>query len=471
MNARPLRQTREGRSSIVDNGKHYVAHGVTLATPGDEAEVRDALLRARASNRPVIARGAGKSQGGLYQAENAVILDMSRFNKVLEIDAQNKRVRVQSGVIWDQLRQDLEPHGMAVASSQSYGVFSVGGSISINAHGRNIDVGVVAKSVLSIRVMLSDGAVVEASREADAELFSLVIGGLGLFGVVLEATLALLPNRLYRCNGVSVMQSTEYPGHVSRNVLSDSSIHFHYARFDIADDGLWDRLYAIAYFQDPALPEDAAPGLTAPPSSARLERAVMWVVRRAAWARRMRLLAEIIYRLDMKPRRRSGTVREAWSVVDHTRRRNADWLQEYFIPRDRFMDFVRMAKPVLSGGAIRVLNTTVRVIHQNRDAFLAYARQDCFSFVIFFEQKLDPASIQRTEDTLRQMIDCAIACGGAYYLCYQRVATPAQLARAYPAIGAFFAAKRRYDPEGLFVNEFYKQYAPAFPVAREAVVG
>ncbi len=162
------------------------------------------------------------------------------------------------------------------------------------------------------------------------------------------------------------------------------------------------------------------------------------------------------------------TVREHWGVVDHSRRRNADWLQEYFIPRDRFLDFIGMARPILAGGGLRVLNTTVRVVHENREAFLSYARQDAFSFVIFFEQKLDAASIRRTEAELKRLLDCALACGGCHYLCYQRVANPAQLAKAYPRIGAFFEAKRRYDPDGLFLNDFHRQYAPAFAAPCEA---
>ncbi|MDB5461047.1 MAG: FAD-binding oxidoreductase [Caulobacteraceae bacterium] len=454
-------------TSIVDNGKHYVARGITLVAPADEAEVRAALMLARRAGRPVIARGAGKSQGGLYQADGAVILDMSKFNRIVDIDADQRWARVQAGVIWDRLRLELEGHGLAVASSQSYGVFSVGGSISINAHGRNIDVGVVARSILSIRVMLADGSVVEADRQTNAELFSLVLGGLGLFGIVLEATLVLVANTIYRCRGVSIMQCTEYPGHVARSVLTDPSVHFHYARFDIADGRLWERLYTIEYFQDAELAADALPVLTGPPRSAWFEHCVGWLIRRAAWARRIRLVGEAVYRLDMKPRRRSATVREAWSVVDHTRRPTADWLQEYFIPRDRFMDFVTLAQPILNEGSIRILNTTVRIIHKNTDAFLTYARQDSFAFVIFFQQTLDQASIRRTEDVLRRLLDCALACGGAYYLCYQRVAEPAQLAQAYPKIGAFFAAKRRYDPDGLLINEFYKQYAPAFPLETE----
>lgn len=469
MNAEAPRPAVEGRQSIVDNGKHYTAQGVTLAAPADEAALRALLIEARRERRPVIARGAGKSQGGLYQTDGALILDMSRFDRILSIDAERRQVRVQAGVTWDALRPELEKHGLAVATSQSYGVFSVGGSISINAHGRNIDVGVIAASVVSLRVMLADGEIAECDRHDHAELFSLVIGGLGLFGVVLDATLKLVPNAIYRCRAVAVMPPAEYPGHVERSVLADPRVHFHYARFDMAPGHLWDRLYAIDYVHEAAMPSDAIPRISSPSRMVWFELGVGWFVRRFAWAMRLRFPAEVLYRLDMKPRRRSATVRELWTVVDHRRRGAADWLQEYFIPRERFMDFIRMARPILAEGSLRVLNTTVRVASENRDAFLSYARQDSFSFVLFFEQKLDADSIRRTEAVLRRLLDCALACGGAYYLCYQRVADAAQLEAAYPRIGAFFEAKRRYDPAGLFVNDFHRQYAPAFPSDSKAV--
>jgi len=449
-------------TSIADNGKHYVAKRVTLIAPANESEVADALAMAQREGRPVIARGAGKSQAGLFLADDAIILDMTAFDAILDINQDDLSVRVQCGLTWDALRQALEVHGLTLASSQSYGVFSVGGSISVNAHGRNIDVGVIANSVLSFRMMLADGRVVEASRDAKAELFSLVLGGLGLFGVLLDATLRLLPNRIHRCRSISVMQSEDYPLHVARNVLDQPGLNFHFARFDIAESRLWERLYAIEYFEDSAQAPDSLPALTGPPASSRFERCVMGLVRRFAWARRTRFGGEVLYRMDMKPRRRSATVRESWSVVDHTKRRNPDWLQEYFIPREHFSGFVHAARAVLRDSDIQILNTTVRVVHRNTDAFLSYARQDSFSFVIYFELSLDPAAVARTETTLKALLDCALACGGAHYLCYQRVADPGQLEQAYPAIRAFFAAKRRHDPRGLFVNGFYQHYAPAF---------
>ena len=56
------------------------------------------------------------------------------------------------------------------------------------------------------------------------------------------------------------------------------------------------------------------------------------------------------------------------------------------------------------------------------------------------------------------VIDSVLAHGGCYYLPYRLHATDAQFAKAYPMAGEFFAAKRRYDPDELFVNRFYLRY-------------
>jgi len=78
--------------------------------------------------------------------------------------------------------------------------------------------------------------------------------------------------------------------------------------------------------------------------------------------------------------------------------------------------------------------------------------------VLFFEQRRDAASVRRTEAVLRRLLDAALDCGGAHYLCYQRIASAEQLRRAYPRIDDFFAAKRRHDPDDRFDNQFYAQY-------------
>ena len=85
------------------------------------------------------------------------------------------------------------PQSLAVMVQQSSNVFSVGGSLSVNCHGRDKDFGPISRSVESFRIMLADGRVVRASRDdADdsegGQLFRAAIGGFGLFGVILDVT-------------------------------------------------------------------------------------------------------------------------------------------------------------------------------------------------------------------------------------------------------------------------------------------
>jgi hypothetical protein len=59
-----------------------------------------------------------------------------------------------------------------------------------------------------------------------------------------------------------------------------------------------------------------------------------------------------------------------------------------------------------------------------------------------------------------RLIDLTADAGGRFFLPYQTVYSAAQLQRAYPEIGAFFAAKREFDPDGLLTNAFYEKYSP-----------
>ena len=97
----------------------------------------------------------------------------------------------QPGATWHDIQNALHPR-FAVKAMQSTDIFTVGGSISVNAHGMDHHAGSVVGSVRSMRVMLADGSVVTASREENAELFRHVVGGYGLFGMVLSAVLDMV---------------------------------------------------------------------------------------------------------------------------------------------------------------------------------------------------------------------------------------------------------------------------------------
>lgn len=79
--------------------------------------------------------------GGQISATGSLHLDMRGMNGVVWLDASRRRVRVQAGMTWRELQDVIDPHDLAVKIMQSYSNFSIGGSVSVNCHGRYVGPG------------------------------------------------------------------------------------------------------------------------------------------------------------------------------------------------------------------------------------------------------------------------------------------------------------------------------------------
>jgi hypothetical protein len=167
-----------------------------LVKVANEDDIRNALQFAREHKLKVTCAGQQHSMGGQTFTHGGLVLDLGGFNQI-KLDKQHKTVNVQSGVCWWQLQQLLDNEGLSVKSMQSINIFSIGGSLSVNGHVIDPMPGQIAPTVRSMRVMLSDGAIVRASRNENSELFRHVLGGYGLFGVILDVDLDIVDNEMY----------------------------------------------------------------------------------------------------------------------------------------------------------------------------------------------------------------------------------------------------------------------------------
>ena len=149
-----------------------------------ETDVADALTYARGHGLKVSIAGVRHSMGGQAFARNALMLDMRGLNAIA-LDAAARTVTVGSGATWHDIQKILHPK-FAVKAMQSTDIFTVGGSVSVNAHGMDHNAGAVGRTIRSMRVMLADGTIKTVGPAENADLFRLVLGGYGLFGVVLE---------------------------------------------------------------------------------------------------------------------------------------------------------------------------------------------------------------------------------------------------------------------------------------------
>jgi hypothetical protein len=163
-----------------------------ISTPKSVADVRAALAR---TDIPVSVGGGHFSMGGQTASPGSLHLDMRGMNAVLHFSPLSRRIRVQAGIRWCDIQKFVDPHGLAVKVMQTYANFTVGGSLSVNAHGRYIGLGPLVSSVCAIKVVLVGGEVVEATATVNAELFYGCIGGYGALGVIVEAELELAENR------------------------------------------------------------------------------------------------------------------------------------------------------------------------------------------------------------------------------------------------------------------------------------
>ncbi|TPG88811.1 FAD-binding oxidoreductase [Brevibacillus laterosporus] len=116
--------------------------------------------------------GQRHSQGGHTYYKDGILVDMTPFNKIMSIHPEEKKIRVQAGATWKDVQDAINPYGLSVKTMQSQNIFTVGGSISINAHGRDIRNGSLIKSVDSFRLLTADGQIRQVSRTENSELFT-----------------------------------------------------------------------------------------------------------------------------------------------------------------------------------------------------------------------------------------------------------------------------------------------------------
>jgi glycolate oxidase len=151
-------------------------------------------------NVTVVPRGAGTSlAGGALPTADCVILGTARLKDVLEVDYDNRIIRVQTGVTNLSVTGMVEDDGYFYAPDPSSQLAcAIAGNIAMNSGGAHcLKYGVTTNNLLGVKMVMSDGEIVEIGGGAmdapDLDLLGLICGSEGQLGIVTEATLRILP--------------------------------------------------------------------------------------------------------------------------------------------------------------------------------------------------------------------------------------------------------------------------------------
>jgi len=379
-----------------------------ISQPTTEDELRRALQFARDRKLKVACAGERHSMGGQSFTHDGLVLDLRKMNR-MALDKEHKTINVQSGARWWQVQELLDKEGLSVKSMQSINIFSVGGTLSINAHGLDPMPGPIAPTVRAMRIMLGNGDVVETSPAENAELFRHALGGYGLFGVILDADLAVVSNEMYSRQTLYV-NYTNFPALYRMNVEGNSNVGLVFGRLSVAPSSYLRETAVHIYTKVPF--EGSLPPLE-PPRNEALTRFIINVSKTGDTGRWLRWTLEKRIEPLIHPCATRNTAmgqpdacqvsrnEEMYDRMAYLKNRlpDTDILQEYFVPCGRMPEFVDHLREIVKRTGANLLNVTIRTIHKDTVTTLPYAKDDMFAFVLYFNVKFNEKENMILQDT------------------------------------------------------------------------
>jgi FAD/FMN-containing dehydrogenase len=431
------------------------------------ADVVATLRRAARLGRAVSIAGARHAMGGQQFGLDTINLDMRGLDRVLDFDRERGTITVQGGIDWPKL---MRAYFAALHPGRAeWGIrqkqtgadhLTIGGAVSANIHGRGLRMKPFVEDLVEVEVVNAAGELVRCSRTENPELFRLVVGGYGLFGVIVSAKLKLVRrHKLERV--VSLLSADELAdafqaridagftygdfqfeidpashGFLRRGVFScyrpvplDTPIRSDQIRLSMAD---WGELLFLAHVDKRAAFQRFADFYLA--SSGQIY-----------WSDTHQLnvyLDDYHTALD----KHLGTV-PASEVIT-----------EIYVPRDRLAAYLDTAREYLRAHGANLIYGTIRLIERDDESFLAWAREPYACVIFNLHTPHTPAGVAETTGRFRDLLDLALPHRGSFFLTYYRFATARQLLACYPQFPDFLRLKRRHDPAERFQSTWYRHH-------------
>jgi decaprenylphospho-beta-D-ribofuranose 2-oxidase len=446
-----------------------------VARPTTIEQCREALAYCRQHELTLCPRGAGRSYGDEALNDGHVLLDMSAMNRILEFDEEAAQITVEAGTRLIDIYQLVHYRLLTLPASPTESHSSVAGAICANVNGKDAwRQGSFAEQVVRLTLLLANGETLDIDRSQ--ELFNAVVSGIGLLGIVVEATLQLepIPSPYVEIDRIPVPDVDALLEIMSQVERSHDLIV------------VWVDAYA---------------------NGSRTGRSVVhaarWIEHDATESERRELLEEGYKRLDSH-RRLGLALHEAFgpvlSLMLYAQRPMLNVFNRLYYVMNRFasrtgrssntelfLQFsfeasftvppahlvcgprgytVQLTFPRSSAreAIIELLGicqsspcppvTTILRAHKADDGLLSFS-EDGYSLNFEFHPKKRHQAASR--QAVDRLIEATVRRGGKIHLAKDQVLTPEQFSRVYPRYPELLAIKRRLDPEGLFTSDLARR--------------
>jgi ubiquinone/menaquinone biosynthesis C-methylase UbiE/FAD/FMN-containing dehydrogenase len=465
---------KDGQEGFWVNDVHSQLNKTNVATINSISSLsslQDEIKRASKSGRAICLAGGRHAMGAQQFKTDGILLDFSPLREILEFDREHGFVTLEAGIQWPKLldylhesqRGDEQPWGITQKQTGADSL-SLGGAVSANVHGRGLDMSPIVSDIARLSLINANGELIECSRDQNQELFSLVIGGYGLFGAIYSVTLKLSRKvRLERMVEIAAIEQL-----LPRfNQLIKSGCT--YGDFQFAIDPSSDNFLRIGILSAYRPTDEVT--VTPPP---RVLSAKKWtyLVKLAHtnkkeafeqfsehylsthgqtyWSDQFQMATYLDYYHhdidELTPGSDSGT----------------EVITELYVPRNLLACFMRDAASLLKELSADVIYGTVRLIKENTESFLSWSKQNYACVIFNLHVVHNEKGKKLAAKTLRSLIDLAIKFHGSFYLTYHKFATKEQVKACYPQFEEFLEKKLQYDPHERFQSDWYSHYKKLF---------
>jgi decaprenylphospho-beta-D-ribofuranose 2-oxidase len=424
--------------------------------PAGAEDAVEAVLGA--GNRGVVARGLGRGYGDCAQNAGGWVLDGPSLSGLIDVDLERGLVRARAGTSLDELMRWLVPLGLFVPVTPGTRQVTVGGAIAADIHGKNHHVkGSWCNHLVGLRLVDGRGEVRDLTPDGDPEAFWATAGGMGLTGVVVDATIRMTPVGSSLIS-VDTDRATDLDDVMSMMVEGDDRYEYSVAWIDLLARGKRMGRSILERGRFATRDEALASGVEDPlrfathqlPSPPDL------------------VPSGLLNHLTIK------AFNELWFRKAPVRRRNElRGIEAFFHPLDMVADWNRMYGPrgflqwqfaVPESGAEVVRTAVERLSGAGVSSFLAVLKrfgpgnEGPLSFPISgWTLALDIPVMTGIERLLDELDDEVVSAGGRIYLAKDSRVRPELLAEMYPRLDEWRDTRDKLDPEGRFHSDLSRR--------------
>ena len=453
------------------HSKLNATHHRGLVAVDSLAALQAAVRRQAESGRSLSIGGGRHAMGGQQFGAGTVHLDTRAARRVLAFDRERGVIEVEAGIQWPELIAETlrrqEGDGVWGIAQKQTGAdrLCIGGALSANAHGRGLKLRPMVADVESFVLVDARGDARTCSRSENTELFRLVLGGYGLFGVIYSVRLRLAP-RLELERKVEI-RTTDGLVQAFEERIGAGYLYGDF-QFDVdeSSDGFLRRgVFACYRPVDPATPMPEGQSELSEADWKRLIR-LAHADKAAAWRVYSEHYLATSGQLYWSDTQQLGYYPDDYHTeLDRELRAAApgsEMISELYVPRGELAGFMSAAAQVCRREGASVIYGTIRLIERDGETFLAWARERFACCVLNLHVEHSSAGLGRAKRAFRALIDLAAERGGSFFLTYHRWALKRQIELCYPQMPEFLELKREYDPHELFQSEWYRHYRAMF---------